>query len=177
MATYGYHPWVAHNHSVITNSINLFIEETRKKIIKALRGVADQMLTYIDNETDLSIPVFTGNLHDATGVAVYVDGVTNYLRIPTKIATRKQSTGPSMGSRRYIDGHLFLQQSIVEGQSVYNKGIWIVLFSAIPYAAHIDTLGSPLGRGKDYFWKAKKEFTDLILSSLKPINRIGVFNV
>lgn len=177
MAVSGYQPWVAHNHKVITNSINLFVEETRKQIIKSLRWVADEMLTYIENEADLSIPIYTGNLHDATGVAVYVDGAINYMKIPAKKAIRRQSTGPNMGSRRYIDGHLFLQQSIIEGQTVFTNGIWIVLFSAVPYASYIDTVGSPLGRGKDYFWKSKTEFTNLILSSLRPINRVGVFNV
>lgn len=177
MATYGYQPWVAHNHKVITNSINLYVEGLKKEIIKTLRYIADQMLTYIEDEADLSIPIFTGNLHDATGIAVYVDGSINYMRIPKKIATRRQSTGPSMGSRRYIDGHLFLQQSIIEGQTVFTNGIWIVLYSAVPYAAHIDTVGSPLGRGKDYFWRSKQELMDWINSQFKPLKKVGVFSV
>ena len=177
MATYGYQPWVAHNHAVITNSMNRLVEGVKEDVILALRGVADAMLDYINKEADMSIPIYTGNLHDATGVAVYVDGAANYLRIPAKKAKKRQATGPSMGSRRYIDGHLFLQQSIIEGQTVYNKGIWFVLYSAVPYAAHIDTVGSPLGRGKDYFWKAKDKLLELILKSLKPSTKAGIFIV
>lgn len=177
MSVSGYQPWVAQNHAVITNSINLYVAEVRKKIIKALRKVADDMLTYIENEADISIPIYTGNLHDATGVAVYVDGATNYFKVPKKKATRKQHTGPSMGSRRNIDGNEFLMQSITEGAGVFNNGIWIVLYSAVPYAAHIDTLGSRLGRGKEYFWQAREEFTNMVLNSLTPLNKAGVFNV
>lgn len=175
MAVSGYQPWVAHNYAIIKHGIELFVKEKNAQIIEALKRVADQMLVYIESNADITIPIFTGNLHDATGIGVYENGAIVYLAIPPKIATRKQSTGPSMGSRRYIDGHLFLQQSIVEGQTVFTNGIWIVLFSAVPYAAHIDTLGSPLGRGKEYFWLAQKEFEKLILSSLTPIVPIQGF--
>lgn len=177
MAVSGYQPWVAHNHAVVTNSINLFVDEVKKQIIKALRGVADDMLYYIESEADISIPIYTGNMHDATGVAVYADGRCNYLKVPVKKATRKQHTGPSMGSRRNIDGHEFLMKSIQEGAGVFNNGIWIVLYSAVPYAAHIDTLGSIKGRGIDYFWKSKEMFTKLIMASLTPVERVSVYKV
>lgn len=171
----GYNPWVVYNDSVITNSIKIFVAEVEKEILKALRGVADKMIEYIEGQADVSIPIYTGNLHDATGVAVYANGVTNYLRVPTPKATRRQHTGPSMGNRRNINGHFFLMKSISEGTTVYNDGIWIVLYSAVPYAAHIDTLGSPLGRGKEYFWQAKEEFTNMVMQSLTPVTRISVF--
>ena len=103
MAVSGYQPWVAHNHKVITNSIELYVNEVRKRIIILLRQVCDVMLDYIEGKADITIPIYTGNLHDATGIAIYVDGAVNYLKIPAKKATRRQSTGPSMGSRRYID--------------------------------------------------------------------------
>lgn len=177
MAVSGYQDWVAHNHTVITNSIKLFVAEVEKEIVKALRGVTDEMIKYIENEADVSIPIYTGNLHDATGVAVYVNGKTEYFRVPVPKATRKQHTGPSMGNRRNIDGHLFLTKSITEGATVYTDGIWIVLYSAVPYASHIDTLGSKLGRGKEYFWRAKDEFTKLVLNSLTPVTKVTVFNV
>lgn len=173
----GYQPWVAHNHAVITNSIDLFVAEVRKEIVKSLRMVADDMLRYIEDEADVSIPIYTGNMHDATGVAIYVDGKTNYLKVPKKKATRKQRTGPSMGNRRQIDGHDFLMKSITEGAGVFNNGIWIVLYSAVPYAAHIDTLGSPLDRGKEYFWRAREKFANMVLKSLTPLNKVGVFNI
>lgn len=178
MATYGYQPWVAHNHTVITNSINLFVEATKKHVILLLRQVCDVVLDYIEGKADITIPIYTGNLHDATGIVLYVDGFANYMRFPNKIATKKQSTGPSLGSRRYIDGHEFLRRSFFEGETVFNKGVWIVLYSAVPYAAHIDTLGSPLGRGKDYFWDLRTGLERTLRFLFKSgFKKYGVFNV
>lgn len=175
-AVTGYSPWVTYNNSVITNSVKLLVAEVEKEILIALRGVADKMIEYIEGEADVSIPIYTGNLHDATGVAVYANGKVEYLRVPNPKATKRQHTGPSMGDRRNISGHFFLMKSISEGTTVFNNGIWIVLFSAVPYAAHIDTLGSLLGRGKEYFWQAREEFTNMVMQSLTPVTRITIYN-
>lgn len=173
----GYQPWVARNHSVISNSIDMYVEQVKKAILNELKLIADEMSDLIERLRDTAIPVYSGNLHDATGLAIYVDGRTFYLKVPAKTATRRQHTGGAMGNRRNIDGHDFLMRSIAEGAGVYSNGIWIVLYSAVPYAGHIDTLGSPFGRGVDYFWNLRQELEREVRASLTEIKKVGVFNV
>lgn len=183
MAVSGYQPWVAHNSEVIKNALKLFVEEKKGELITKLRDVAKVVVDYVDKgfmpQTLYGggtgqFPIWTANLRDATGVGLYVDGITEYF-MPTKLALRKQSTGPGMGSRRDINGSEFLRLSITEGAAKFNRGIWIVLYSAVPYASEIDAYGSKWGRGKDYFKMTKAEFTNEILSRLKAITPIYGF--
>lgn len=185
MAVSGYQPWVAHNREVIKNALKLFVAEKKAELVDKLRDVAKVVVDYVDKgfmpQTLYGggtgqFPIWTANLRDATGVGLYVDGRTEYF-MPTKLALRKQSTGPSMGSRRNINGSEFLRLSITEGAAKFNNGIWIVLYSAVPYASEIDAYGSKWGRGKDYFKMTKAEFTREILSRLKAINPMFGFNV
>lgn len=177
MAISGYQPWVAHNRAVVTNTVNMLVAEAEKIILKGLKQCADWIIDDIVKQRDTAIPVYTGNLHDSTGVAVYVNGRTFYMKVPPKSAKRMQHTGPSRGNRRNIDGHEFLMLSISEGASVYNNGIWIVIYSAVPYAARIDTLGSPLGRGKDYFWNLKNTLLGYVKGSFEELKQIRIINV
>ena len=177
MAVSGYQDWVAHNEAVVKDRVRLFVKEKKAEIVAKLMEVGQVVVDYVNTgympQTlrpggNNQFPIWTANLRDATGVGIYVDGRTAKFT-PTKLAIHKQTTGGSMGSRRDIDGHSFLFQSISEGASVFNNGIWIVLYCAVPYAAMINASGSKWGRGQGFWNLTKTEFTEAILSRLTQI--------
>ena len=159
------------NEAVIRVGVEAYLVKTIKpKIVSMLRDVAQRIVDTINGVPPtgtITYPVLTGNMLDATGVAIYDDGATiSYL--PTKRATKTTHTGLG-GGVKDIDGSLCLQDAIVKGQTTYADGLWIVLFSATPYAFHIDEAGSPIGRGQDFFKNLKQEIYDDVVAGLKPI--------
>ena len=183
MTVSGYQPWVAHNVAVVKDKLSLFVKEKKAEIVAKLMEVGQVVVDYVDKgfvpQTlrpggNNQFPIWTANMRDATGVGIYVDGHTAKF-MPTKLAIHKQSTGGSMGARRGIDGHNFLLQSITEGASVFTTGIWIVLYCAVPYAAHINAHGSKWGRGQGFWDLEKAEFTNAILSRLTQVKPIYGF--
>lgn len=91
-------------------------------------------------------PVDTANLHDATGVAVYGNGRTEYF-LPTTKATKPQSHNGTKG----LYGSDLLKTAISSSATQYSNGVWVVLFSAVPYAYKINEQGSKIGRGAGFF--------------------------
>lgn len=177
MAVSGYQDWVAHNAAVIKDRLNLFVKEKKIELVAKLQEVGDVVVNYVNTGFmpqslqpggNNQFPIWTANLRDATGVGIYVDGVAKRY-LPTKLAIHKQSTGGALGMRRNIDGHDFLQQSITEGASVFSKGVWIVLYCAVPYAAMINTSGSKWDRGVGFWNMTKQEFTEEVLSRLTQV--------
>lgn len=146
----------------------------KPKLIDMLRQVAQRMVDIVDgvftpmppyepggNE---AFPVWRGHMHDATGVAIYDDGVT-IAYLPTKKAIKKQTF-----EGRRIVGSVELRNSINEGATHFSKGLWIVLFSAVPYAYEVNELGSPADRGQGYFDTLSDDFFKDILMGLDAIN-------
>lgn len=163
----GYVDWVVKNRTVIKTAVEKYMDvDVKRDVIEMLKMAAQYLAEQIDN--DIRIPIYTGNLHDSTGIAVYTDGTMQGFT-PTKLAVKKQSSG----YRRDIDGHEFLQKSFNEGRQRFKDGVWIVLFSAVPYAAKIDAIGSPKGRGKYFFRMNQMKFQEMIISNLR---EIGDFN-
>lgn len=170
----------AHNMSVFAYGVTNYVERViKKELIKILCDVADYMVKTIDGDyTPWSIhddghlpyggnnqfPVWVGQMHDATGVAIYDEGsVIRYL--PTKKALDSQS-------QRYesiygIIGNTYLQQAINEGQLNFPKDIWLVLFCAVPYAYKVNEFGSPWGRGVGFFEANKEQLLVELFSKLK----------
>lgn len=169
----GYKDWVAHNVAVLKDGITLFVNKKKTEIEAALKKVAFEFITKIETG-EIPIPVYTGNMSDATGLGLYVDGRMSAF-LPFPIAIQKQSTGPSLGGRRAVDGHQFLAASIREGQTVFTTGIWIVLYSAVPYATKIDAEGSKWGRGQDYFKNAKEVLTSMLTNVLDTVKRNNIY--
>lgn len=148
----------------------------RPQILAMLKTVAQRMVQYIDNgfvmpNGTAQFPVDTANLHDATGVGVFDDGkMTTY--IPTKRATKKARTG--LGSPKTgIDGTTLLQTALSDAASIYSRGMWIVVFSTVPYAYYIETMGSKIGRGAGYFRNIEDTLFNEVLTGLAPIAPIG----
>ena len=151
---------MAHNKEVLERGLRLHVKkEIQPDLVNYLKNVAQQIVSAIDGGA-YSIPVYTGNLHDATGVGVYVDGMMAAF-MPTKLAVKKQA----MKGRPYIFGSEFLAESLREATTTFAKGVWFVVFSAVPYAYKINADGSPKGRGQGY-WDT---IVNDVLSNLRPI--------
>lgn len=155
------------NSTVLMNGIKMRVKGViAPQLIALLTVKAQQVVAYIDSGAD--IPEYLGNLHDATGIGVYADGVVRSF-IPTKHAQKRGKSGFDGVNHYGIDGNAFLQQAISEASIRFATGIWFVIFSTVPYAYHINVNGSPLGRGQGFF----KRVTDLsineILAGLRPI--------
>lgn len=165
----GYKSWISRNKAALEQGMRKHINNvTKPELVAYLRKVAEQLVAAIDGNT-FSIPVYTGNLKDATGVGVYVDGVMSAF-MPTKTAIKKQSAGASVTgeSRPYIFGSEFLAASLREASTTFSTGVWLVIFSAVPYAYKINTEGSPKGRGKGY-WDA---IVNDVIANLKPLDKL-----
>lgn len=167
--------WGAHNIKVVANGINLFVAEKKAEVIAKLRAVASMMLAWIEGQFvpmppyepggNSEFPVWRGHLNDATGVGLYVDGRTDYF-MPVTREIKHQTSGKMPGVKIY--GTQFLRQAITDTASRLPSGIWIVLFSAVPYAEDVNQWGSPIGRGMGFFDKSVSEMTNLLLSNLTP---------
>lgn len=179
------------NLSVLLKGMQMHVKGViAPQLIAVLTAKAQQVVSYIDanfKADSMDFPVYSANLHDATGVAVYADGVIHRF-IPTKQATELQRSGFDGVNHRGIDGNAFLQQAISEASTRFAKGIWFVIFSTVPYAYHINDSGSTkltyrafeagseigfernyISRGKGFFDKIVSLSVDEILRGLRAI--------
>lgn len=161
--------YTAHNSKVFKDGLNGYAERKIKaKLVAMLKSVAQTLVNIIDGNFTMpsgseQFPVYTANLHDATGVGVYADGAIQHF-IPTARATKAQSEGVVND----IFGTSLLQAAISNGATQFSKGIWIVLFSTVPYAYNVNEYGSPWGRGVGFFENLKQSLLNDVLSNLKP---------
>lgn len=161
----------AQNLAVLRQGCKMFIKNVAQpKLVEILAQKADEIVKLIDSGL---IPEYTANLHDATGVGVYVDGaITSF--IPTKRAHKAGKSGFDGVNHYGINGSEFLKQAIAEASTKFAKGIWFVIFSATPYAYHIDAKGSPLGRGQDFFKTISGTAVNDIVAGLRAIPGVKV---
>lgn len=162
--------YTAHNSKVFKVGLNDDAERVVKaKLVAMLKSVAQTLVGIIDGSFVMpdgseQFPVYTANLHDATGVGVYSDGKVEYF-VPTKMATDMQHDS----SYNLFYGSDLLRQAISNGATQFSKGIWIVLFSTVPYAYNINTQGSKIGRGAGFFEALKQTLLNDVISGLQPI--------
>lgn len=154
------------NLNVLKEGMKMFVKNVAQpQLVSILRQKAQEVVQLIDSGL---IPEYTANLHDATGCAVYADGAISAF-IPTKRAQKQGKSGFDGVNRYGIDGSAFLQQAISEASTRFAKGVWFVVFSAVPYAYHIDAHGSPLGGGQDFFKTIRGTAVNDILAGLRAI--------
>lgn len=164
--------YTAHNSKVFKIGVEQYKERVIKaKLVAMCKSVAQTLVAVIDGsfvmpDGTTQFPVLTANLHDATGVGVYCDGTIQHF-IPTAKATKAQSDGATKG----IFGSALLQSAISSGATQFTKGIWIVLFSTVPYAYKITTQGSKRGRGVGFFEALKQSLLNDVIANLKPITQ------
>ena len=161
--------YTAHNSKVFGNGVKQYTERVIKaKLVAMLKTVAQAIVGIIDGNFTMpdgseQFPVYTANLHDATGVGVYSDGAVQYF-LPTKRATDAQHDS----SYNFFYGSDLLRQAISNGATQFATGTWIVLFSTVPYAYSINAYGSSKGRGVGFFESLKNTLLKDVLSNLKP---------
>lgn len=160
------------NSQVFRSLLEKGVETNLKDMLTAwCKQVATDFVKYIDEEVfaprgegNEDFPIYSENLHDATGVGVYCDSVlTSY--VPTKQAKHAQH----IGGQGPIWGHERLTAAIQSGVSEYGSGVWIVLFSSVPYAAIVNDIGSPKFRGQNYFHKLSIDMANRLLNDFQPI--------
>lgn len=167
--------YTAHNSKVFKVGLKNYTESVIKSKLEALlRSVAERLVIYIDGGFTppygtTQFPVDTGNLHDATGVGVYIDGrLSSY--IPTAIAVEQQTNKAEIA----IDGSINLKLALQAATSQFAKGIWIVLFSTVSYAYKINTQGSSRGRGVGFFDGLGELLFQNVVAGLQPITAVSV---
>ncbi|MEG0629929.1 MAG: hypothetical protein RR459_03270 [Christensenellaceae bacterium] len=125
-----------------------------------LNEVAEIVSNHIEEmsttESADGLPVWSGNLHDSTGIGLYYNGSLVAYK-PSRLAIRKQ----------HIEEYSYFGyeelDKVMNDTNNYNNGIWFVLFSASPIAFMIDTEGSPYGRGVGYFSDELVPYTMAVL--------------
>lgn len=159
--------YTGYNKSVLMKGLTVHAKRViQPDLIAVLKRAADTVVTAIDSGY---IPEYLGNLHDATGCAVYADGAVVYFRPTAKHASKKGKSGFGGVNHYEIDGSEFLQRTVADAASTFSKGVWFVVMSTVPYAYYINEFGSPKGRGKGFFTKTHEEALREILAGLRPI--------
>lgn len=164
--------YTAQNQKLFEAGLKKYADKTIKPMLEAmLKRIADWMVAYISDQFapteeggNQQFPVYSGNLHDATGVGVYIDGkLSSYTPMP--IATHKQHTKVEDG----IVGAERLAQALHGATVDFSSGIWIVLFSAVPYAYEVNIAGSPWERGVGFFNELEEYLKKDVILELKAV--------
>lgn len=139
------------NIEVLKRGLNNFVtQKVKPQLTATLAVVAQDVVNYIDQISSRTnaegLPIFTGALHDASGVGIYCDGALSAYR-PRQIYNSRENSGQMFSPEDMLD------YALSWGAQRFPTGIWLVIFSSMPYAAQIDTEGSPIGRGQGFFYE------------------------
>ena len=157
--------YASYNKMVFKSTLeNAKYRISRPLLTAKLRKIAVDIVDEIDGDlwiNDETFPIWTSNLHDSTGIAVY-----DYGAIASFIPPQYAAVAQKYGNIQDIWGSQYLKDFMNENASKFSKGIWIVLFSAVPYAGKVNEVGSPLGRGINFFGLLKEMFADIVFNKL-----------
>lgn len=122
--------WRAHNSKVFKKHLVEYKDTIKVELKAILFDVASAIRDLIESRQGL--PFFTGNLSDSTGIGVYIDGVlVEY--VPSQAAAEPQ---------KYFGEEIWgvdeLQKALELNGKMFSQGLWIVAFSAVPYAASMN---------------------------------------
>ena len=115
------------NAEIFRKGLLEYSKRIEQQILMVLDNVAKKVLDTIDGNNDM--PWFTGNLLDSTGIGVYYHGTLRKYT-PRKIANEPQY----YAGEEDIWGFKKLEEALMMGQTLYSQGIWIVIYTAVPYA-------------------------------------------
>lgn len=121
-----------YNEKVIRNAIKQKADEIKERIMLIMNDVANGIVDYIDGVGKDNLPYYTGNLQDSTGVGIYVDGA-----LATYTPTRRAYEIQEYDGVTLL-GYEELANALGLAADEFSKGMWIVLFSAVPYAFDVD---------------------------------------
>lgn len=114
------------NLSIFNKGVREYAKTIELKIESVLARVAEDVVIYIEGAA--AIPVQTGNLQDSTGIGIYRNGSLRKY-VPVKIA-QEQRDG-KWGSDELL-------KALSMASTDFTTGVWICLFSTMPYAIKID---------------------------------------
>lgn len=124
------------NTKIFNRAIDEFIAKKKEQIVQVLMQVALETVLYIEGAN--VIPVQTGNLADSTGLGIYVDGFLHrYVPIQKARVPRNNIYGANAENRPYW-GFEELETALTLAVTQFSQGIWLCLFSTMPYAMVID---------------------------------------
>lgn len=172
----------SHNVQVLKHGLEQYSEVIASKIAAVCREAVQELYDEVDRLFSPKVPswiskdgqliggsddfpIWTGQLRNSTGAAVYWNGVIYSLIQNPLLPNEPQD----YNGQEEIYGDAWLQNAIEQGYSKYGRGLWIVLFSAVPYAAEIDLFGSVRGRGMNYFEKLKDIVKESVMNGLMPL--------
>ncbi|MDE7350307.1 MAG: hypothetical protein K2N25_04515 [Muribaculaceae bacterium] len=142
--------YTAHNLSVIKVGLREFAEkEAKKEVVRRMRIIAGKMIDLIErvfSDESEQFPEWTANLHDATGIGIYVDG-----HLDKYMPVQRASTAQQSRSGEDVWGTTELSEALTKASTTFAKGLWLVMFSAVDYAEQIEKIGSPKDRGRSFF--------------------------
>lgn len=128
--------WTAHNKRVFFNGVTDYKNAIETRINKVFAAVAESVIVYIEGAG--TIPVCTGNLSDSTGVGIYRNGqLTSY-------APAQKAIVPQSYKGQAVWGYQELVKALGLAATEFSRGIWIVVFSSVPYAVKVE-------ERRDYF--------------------------
>lgn len=157
--------YASHNKMVFKSTLEDAKYRISRPLLTAkLRKIAVDMVDEIDGNlwnNDEQFPIWTSNLHDSTGLAVY-----DYGAITSFIPPQYAAVAQKYGNIQDIWGSQYLKDFINENAGKFSQGIWIVLFSAVPYAGKVNEVGSPLLRGINFFGLLKEMMSDIVYNKL-----------
>lgn len=127
--------WKQHNNKVFKNGMSkhkMTLEKDLSNVMqKAAREIRDWLMF---GQT----PFYTGNMFDSTGLGVYINGtLTAYAPPPTAFE-------PQDYEGEIVWGEAELNEALQQGYRTFSKGIWVVAFSAVPYAFEVDAYGTSI---------------------------------
>lgn len=121
---------MSNNIQIFNGGIDAFVKRWNARVFEILSKVADDVIIFIEGGG--TIPVYTGNLQDSTGIGIYIDGVLSKFK-PNSIATVAQTH-----NGKTVYGSTDLDRALELATSEFSTGIWIVLFSSVPYAMKVE---------------------------------------
>lgn len=162
--------YVAHNTNVIKNRLKSAAEQIQTNILKLCQeAMADLYRAHAEGFKGRfgtnQFPRWTGHLAASTGAAIYCNGVFESY-VPNAPLYEEEQVSDD---KQLVNGRELLESAIANGATKYTSGIWIVLYSAVPYAAKINIEGSPIWRGRAFFDVLKHVILDAIINGLEPI--------
>lgn len=124
-------------------------------VLPLLVGVAKDIAGYIDRistETgEDGLPLFTGALHDTTGIGIYYQGSLVAVERPVPLYNLQ---GSLPYFQQDFDPGAVLDEALKNAGATSKDGAWMVIFAAAPYAIEVNTDGSYAKnpRGEGFFW-------------------------
>ena len=127
--------WRQHNNKVFKNLMDKHKATLEKDLSDVMQKAAREMRDWLMYG---QTPFYTGNMFDSTGLGVYVNGtLTAYAPPPTAFE-------PQDYEGEIVWGEAELNEALQQGYRTFSKGIWVVAFSAVPYAFEVDAYGTSI---------------------------------